>query len=487
MRRRGARHRDDAGTTRRGAAPPPDGWYPDPSGAAQWRRWDGHVVGRRPRCPTAPPPPDASSLLVERGAWLFLRTIAPWGLVAPALLAPRHRGRQRHASRRLRHWSCARACERRPAPPPAAPGAGDRRVLGRGLGHVLRRVAGRRSSGSARGSASSLASIARRGRRDATRDATGRRGRACRSSSPSSGRSSPPSASRAWLPAGPRGAPGARRSDGASWSRASCSCSRCAGGAVATSSLAAAWSVAAVCAACWLAAAVELPEGPRGDRRGPRLARRASRTAALVGSPGHADGHDKGAVPDGLRTVGSPRRARRHVGGQRGPRRLVPQRARQGQRDRRTARRRRSSPSVPSTTGRSSSTGSTTAPRRGAATRRTRSTPRCGYWLWDERDLQVMRCFMVPAGLDDHRGRHGGARTPPRSSSRRTSGRRPTGSCPTSTSTQFARTTRYDAIDHDRGRHVPLRRDHDRRALEELGPHLAHRPQHPHPRLDSRS
>ena len=70
----------------RGAAPPPDGWYPDPSGAAQWRRWDGTSWGSA-TLPYGPPPPDASSLLVERGAWLFLRTIAPWGLIAPALLA----------------------------------------------------------------------------------------------------------------------------------------------------------------------------------------------------------------------------------------------------------------------------------------------------------------------------------------------------------------------------------------------------------------
>jgi hypothetical protein len=64
----------------------PDGWYPDPGGAAQWRRWDGISWGAD-TLPYGPPPPDASSLLVERSAWLFLRAIAPWGLLAPALLA----------------------------------------------------------------------------------------------------------------------------------------------------------------------------------------------------------------------------------------------------------------------------------------------------------------------------------------------------------------------------------------------------------------
>jgi hypothetical protein len=37
--------------------------------------------------PYGPPPPDASSLQLERSAWLLLRGVAPWGLVAPALFA----------------------------------------------------------------------------------------------------------------------------------------------------------------------------------------------------------------------------------------------------------------------------------------------------------------------------------------------------------------------------------------------------------------
>lgn len=65
---------------------PPIGWYPDPSGAAQWRRWDGTSWGEA-TMPYGPPPPDAASLQLERNAWQFLRGVAPWGLLAPALFA----------------------------------------------------------------------------------------------------------------------------------------------------------------------------------------------------------------------------------------------------------------------------------------------------------------------------------------------------------------------------------------------------------------
>jgi hypothetical protein len=65
-------------------AAPPAGWYPDPSGAAQWRRWEGTTWGNA-TMPFAPKPPDASSLDRERAAWWSLRTIAPWAIAAPAL------------------------------------------------------------------------------------------------------------------------------------------------------------------------------------------------------------------------------------------------------------------------------------------------------------------------------------------------------------------------------------------------------------------
>jgi hypothetical protein len=70
---------DDVTTT-------PEGWYPDPGGQSQWRRWEGTTWGTD-TMPYGPPPPDAWSVTQERGSWLLLRTIAPWGLLAPGMAA----------------------------------------------------------------------------------------------------------------------------------------------------------------------------------------------------------------------------------------------------------------------------------------------------------------------------------------------------------------------------------------------------------------
>lgn len=62
------------------------GWYPDPGGAPQWRRWDGTTWGDA-TMPFGPPPPDAWTLARARAAWLYLRPIASWAIAAPALAA----------------------------------------------------------------------------------------------------------------------------------------------------------------------------------------------------------------------------------------------------------------------------------------------------------------------------------------------------------------------------------------------------------------
>ena len=124
--RRGARHRGDA-RSRAPTPTPPDGWYPDPSGAAQWRRWDGAAWGAA-TLPYGPPPPSASTLLVERSAWQLLRVVAPWGLLAPA--CPRARARRgeplaRSGAPLPAHVAWDAALQHRPLPQaPAATGAG---------------------------------------------------------------------------------------------------------------------------------------------------------------------------------------------------------------------------------------------------------------------------------------------------------------------------------------------------------------------------
>lgn len=64
----------------------PAGWYPDPTGAAQWRHWDGGSWGEA-TTPYGPPPPDAAWVLREQLTWGYLRAVAPLALVAPAASA----------------------------------------------------------------------------------------------------------------------------------------------------------------------------------------------------------------------------------------------------------------------------------------------------------------------------------------------------------------------------------------------------------------
>jgi hypothetical protein len=68
----------------------------------------------------------------------------------------------------------------------------------------------------------------------------------------------------------------------------------------------------------------------------------------------------------------------------------------------------------------------------------------CGYWLWDERDLQVMRCFMVPRGSTIIAG---GSAAPNATSFLLEAdlGSTTYGILSNKYLDQFARTTRYDA------------------------------------------
>jgi hypothetical protein len=65
---------------------PPAGWYPDPGGGAQWRRWLG-TSWADATMPFSPPVPDDLTLARERAAWWGLRVVAPWALAAPAFAA----------------------------------------------------------------------------------------------------------------------------------------------------------------------------------------------------------------------------------------------------------------------------------------------------------------------------------------------------------------------------------------------------------------
>ena len=65
------------------SAPPP-GWYPDPGGTAQWRRWEGTTWGQA-TMPFGPAPPEPWTLLRARVAWQRLHPIAPWAIAAPAV------------------------------------------------------------------------------------------------------------------------------------------------------------------------------------------------------------------------------------------------------------------------------------------------------------------------------------------------------------------------------------------------------------------
>ncbi|HUD69328.1 MAG TPA: DUF2510 domain-containing protein [Acidimicrobiales bacterium] len=74
----------DADVARTPPSRPPMGWYPDPGGTRQWRRWDG-TTWSDATMPFGPPPPDEWTLARARAAWAYLRPLAPWAIAAPAL------------------------------------------------------------------------------------------------------------------------------------------------------------------------------------------------------------------------------------------------------------------------------------------------------------------------------------------------------------------------------------------------------------------
>ena len=89
-----------------------------------------------------------------------------------------------------------------------------------------------------------------------------------------------------------------------------------------------------------------------------------------------------------------------------------------------------------------------------------------GYWMWDARDSEVVRCFLIPRGSAIVAGATV-ALTPPSSRSRRTSAARPTASSPT---TGWTRTPTHPLRGHhrhQRGRRVHLHRDHGDQARQD--------------------
>jgi hypothetical protein len=244
---------DDAAT--RTPSTPPIGWYPDPSGAAQWRRWDGTSWGET-TMPYGPPPPDAATIQMERSAWLFLRSVAPWGLVAPALFAialAADSATFGPLRRYVREWWRAEV-HHRPLPPVPATGSSSVAVsvtyavvwlvsivgIGAWLRFTLastRVVAAARYPSRHRATWTCLSFFI-----------------------PILGPLVALSASCAWLPEGHE----ARRLLAAGWSLVAVGELAIAAlwvTTLATSSLTATWSLAVVCAGLWVAAAVELPRG----------------------------------------------------------------------------------------------------------------------------------------------------------------------------------------------------------------------------------
>ena len=234
----------------------PIGWYPDPSGAAQWRRWDGTSWGEA-TMPYGPPPPDAATLLNERSAWALLRAVAPWGLLAPALfsiawaadsasLGPLRRYVRQWWNAELHHHPLPRI--------PAAAGSSSVAVSITyfavwivsiiGIGAWLRFTIASSRVGAA-------------GRYPSRHHPIW----TCLSFFiPFVGPAVALSASREWLPQGHE----ARWSLGLGWTLVGAGELAVAAlwaTSLSTSSLVAAWAVAVACAALWVAAAVELPKG----------------------------------------------------------------------------------------------------------------------------------------------------------------------------------------------------------------------------------
>ena len=75
---------DDGAVSLPPAAGVPEGWYPDPSGAPSWRRWEGARWGDA-MMPYGPKPPDAQLVVREQTTWQLLRGVAPWTIAAQAL------------------------------------------------------------------------------------------------------------------------------------------------------------------------------------------------------------------------------------------------------------------------------------------------------------------------------------------------------------------------------------------------------------------
>ncbi|HEV3213472.1 MAG TPA: DUF2510 domain-containing protein [Acidimicrobiales bacterium] len=248
-----ADHADDPAAS--SPSVPPVGWYPDPSGDAQWRRWDGTSWGEA-TMPYGPPPPDAVSLQTERRAWLLLRGVAPLGLLAPALFAialAADSATFGPLRRYVREWWNA-DLHHRPLPPVPATGSSSAVVSLTyvtvwlvsivGIGAWLRFTL----------ASSRVVAAARYPSRQHA-------GWTCVSFFiPVLGPLIARSASRAWLPDGHE----ARRSLGVGWSLVAAgelAVTALWATTLSTSSLAAAWCLAVVAAAVWVLAAIELPRG----------------------------------------------------------------------------------------------------------------------------------------------------------------------------------------------------------------------------------
>jgi hypothetical protein len=233
----------------------PSGWYPDPAGEPQWRRWEGATWSTE-TMPYGPPPPDTHAVALERGSWPLLRAIAPWGLLAPAFAAAALAA-DSVTFGPLRSWYHAASADlqhNRPLPPVPTTGASSTIVtvtydvvlflLLFGIGAWLRYVLAATRLTYAAGYPT---------RRHAGWTCVG-------FLVPFLGPWIAWSASREWLPTGHE----ARRVLATGWALVGL-------GEVAllallmttvlSSSLGAAWAVAGACGLVWLAAAVELPRG----------------------------------------------------------------------------------------------------------------------------------------------------------------------------------------------------------------------------------
>jgi len=99
----------------------PPGWYPDPGGLAQWRRWEG-TTWSTATLPYGPAPPDEWLLAQDRLAARFLHSVAPWGLVAPAFGAAAYASWSSSSFGPLRIWfHAATAAIQRSQPLPTMP------------------------------------------------------------------------------------------------------------------------------------------------------------------------------------------------------------------------------------------------------------------------------------------------------------------------------------------------------------------------------